>query len=80
MIFHGDGNPRRCDSCGYPAALREYDAGFRAGKTVMLCEICEKTEIAQAYKTPSQYESEIVSLRTIGYVANRILDEIRKSR
>jgi hypothetical protein len=50
--------------------------GQSRGDTLTLCEICSKTQIGVAFEFPHQYEGQ--TLRVIGYVANRILDEIRK--
>ena len=78
-----NGQVIKCDSCGYPAPLSEFTmstVGLLRGQKAMLCEICAKTAIGQAYEFPHQYEGQDATMRAVGYVANRILDEIRKSR
>jgi len=80
--FDEEGNPRTCDSCDYPAPVHELTAmrqpGQSRGDTLTLCEICAKTQIGVALEFPHYYEGQAETLRALGYVANKILDEIRK--
>jgi len=80
-ITDEDGEIKQCDCCGYPAPLTEFrtsTVSHKRGSTFLRCEICDSTAIGIAFEFPHQYEGQAETLRVIGYVANRILDEIRK--
>ncbi len=71
-----DGEPRDCDSCGYPAPLATFQsAPTNEPKTI--CELCAGTYAGSALDYPSQYPNADV-LKTICHVGNAILAELRK--
>jgi ribosomal protein L37AE/L43A len=70
-----------CHSCGFKTmSLRAYRAselGSRKHNTHMwLCLLCASTLTGNAYEYPDQYDNADV-LKTICFVGNTILEEIR---
>lgn len=79
-----DGDPIECDCCGYEAATLDFDChaeGLRGldRKTTTLCEVCASTHLSKSVNYPSQCPDQQL-WQSIGWIANRILDEIRASR
>lgn len=68
-----------CPSCGYTTELKLSRSGPPASKTAYLCEVCRSTLIGNAYFWPVQYEN-VEVLRSMGWIANRLLEEIRKAK
>ena len=78
-----DGQQRECDSCGFATALEEFtiDDQYHKGekRVVYICELCSSTQISSAtLEYPKHYDDRTKTvLGTIGWVANRVLYEIR---
>jgi len=70
---------QECDSCGYRTEVKLSKSGPPANKTAHLCDICRRTFIGNAYFWPQQYEA-VPVLRTLGWIANMLRDEIRKGK
>lgn len=66
-----------CDSCGYTTEIKLLKSEPSLAKKIYMCKICRETLIGNAYLWPKQYEASDV-LRTIGWVANMLRDEIRR--
>ncbi len=63
-----------CESCGFEAKLKDcFDGKFR------LCSLCAGTLTGNAMAYPAQYEHSDV-MKTICYVGNVLLAEIKKQR
>ena len=67
-----------CDACGYFTEVKVSESGPPANREALLCDICRSTSIGNAHFFPQQYMNERRILRTIGYIANMLRDEIRK--
>lgn len=73
-----------CENCGYPAPLTEqegldYTTRPFSKVTYKFCEVCANTFLGRATSYP-QYADGAPLFQSLGYIANMILDEIRKSR
>lgn len=72
-----------CDCCGYPAELEEYrgpivgDSLVGEGKS-MFCDICASTFLSHCITYPRLYGENRYLWRSVGWIANRLLDEIRR--
>lgn len=81
-VRNEDGALRECDSCHYPARLSLFkgmhtDYPHEPTKDVHLCEVCASTFISNATVCfPSQH-SEHDLYKSLGWIANKLLDEIR---
>jgi hypothetical protein len=71
------GPPNECHNCGYPAeTLRRY-GNSPTEHPVMLCDVCYKTFLSHAILWPR--DCDVPKLcKSVGYIANMILAEIRK--
>jgi len=69
-----------CRCCGYDTEVKEYKVG--PWKVAELCEICASTRLSQAVPGMSPpgtlTQGEIYVMRSMGYIANMLLDEIRQ--
>lgn len=61
------------------AELELAKPGPPTNDTAHLCKVCRSTFIGNAYFWPAQYENAEV-LRTLGWIANKLLEEIRKGK
>lgn len=81
-MLDDDDEPRECDSCSYPAPLRKFDGvdcDDNQKHDFYFCEICASTRISLAREYPSRFPTpERYILQSIGWVGNKILEEIRK--
>lgn len=76
--------PEQCACCGYPAkVLTEYrgpcttnDVMGENGR-IKLCEVCAATFLSNCVVYPSLYGEHRDLFSSIGWIANKILDEIR---
>ena len=69
-------NQIECDCCGYPAPLAKFRDGMPE-RDFYFCEVCAVTHIAGAVIYPALHEQASLE-KSVGYIANMILDEIRK--
>lgn len=67
-----------CEGCGYKTTLRGYqrDGAKPGDKRMQLCELCAGTPCGNMVEYPTDDKR---ILRTICWVGNRLLDEIRAS-
>lgn len=77
--------PEICDNCAYPAPLTEYENNDFSGgefKEVKhwFCDVCASTYLSRATTNLQQYGSQAALFQSLGYIANMVLDEIRKSQ
>lgn len=75
-ICDEDGIRDDCKCCGYQAPL----APFRTGpteETTLLCEVCSSTYLSYAVTAPRSCQDPLLS-KSIAYIANMILSEIRE--
>jgi hypothetical protein len=73
-------DPEQCDCCHYEAAdLESYKTGMGEGDK-RLCEFCANTFLSSIVENPAHYETDPALARSIGWIANRLLDEIRKGK
>lgn len=76
FVYHDSGGVRECDCCGYPARLSEFSRPGPAPRKVSLfCEVCSSTYLSQVVWYPTQTDEPNL-YRSIGWIANRILDRI----
>lgn len=78
------GDAIECECCGYWAATSVFEGhaeGLHAleKRETYLCEVCSSTHLSLAVTYPSQCPDARLWM-SIGWIANRILDEIRSSR
>lgn len=67
-----------CHSCNFQTQVKEFTlTGTHGQQKTMLCDICASTFIGNDCAYPSE-DGKI--LRTIGYVTNLIIAEIRRAR
>jgi ribosomal protein L37AE/L43A len=71
-------NPGECESCHYETPALTYSAD-RILRSIWLCDLCAGTLAGNAAKNPVAYPHADV-LRTICYVGNVILAEIRRQK
>ena len=79
-----DGEPIECECCGYEAATSLFSGhaeGLRGLETkkTYLCEVCSSTHLSSSVNYPSWCPDPQL-WQSIGWLANRILDEIRSTR
>jgi len=76
--INADESPEECDNCGYQTKLERYEeATWRDKRGVFwFCEICANTHLSKAAQYPAQC-SDVMLYKSIGWIANRLLDEIR---
>ncbi len=70
-----------CYSCGYTTYLKEYDPPphHEDRSKDKLCKICSSTFIGVAYGYPKQHPDSLL-FRSMGYIGNLLLEEIKKSK
>jgi hypothetical protein len=74
-----DPEDRECECCQYPTECEEYSDPV-AGPS-MLCEICASTYLSKPFLFPRHYDEDTKLLsQSIGWIANKIIEEIRKAR
>lgn len=74
-----------CDACGYETEVQEYGPAFgelynRLGRRPRFCQVCSSTFISQVETNPTNLMNPLFFYRTLGRVANMILDAIKKTR
>jgi hypothetical protein len=73
-----------CQCCEYETDLTAYSAEvgpaphLRVRREIWLCEVCASTPLSQAYERPDTVEDPGL-YRALGWIANRILKEIRRA-
>ena len=67
-----------CECCGYKTTLQEYQEGTPR-LSYWLCEVCANTYLAKAVAYPTQCVDSGL-YKSIAWIANRLLDEIRKGK
>ena len=80
--YDDDGSELECESCGYHTWLGKFRKEWRRGEEDgdrLLCEVCSSTFLASHLDSPS-HVSDPTLYKSIGYIANMILDEIRRSK
>ena len=65
-----------CSACMFDGKIITYSDPNRESHD--LCEICESSYSGIAYRFPDQYPNELAAIKTIAYVGNLILRELRK--
>ena len=75
-------DPMECDCCGYPAPLKTFRFFDSSNRTLFndYCEVCSATYLSQIERSIGSESISSRLAKSIGYIANMILDEIRKSR
>ena len=80
MMSERPEKPESCECCDYDTPSLEYYSprpGQDTGR--WLCEICASTDLETIVIHPQIYSADIAAIaRSMGWIANRILDEIRK--
>src|ERR1035438_829100 len=74
-----------CACCGYPAPLKEYrtlvpNAPGDTREAHRFCEVCAGTFLSHCITYAGLYGSERHLWGSIGWIANRLLEEIRSTR
>lgn len=73
-----------CDACGYPdVEVEEYGPAFgelfnRLGRRPRFCKVCASTFISQVETNPTNLMNPLFFYRTLGRVANMILEAIHE--
>ena len=74
--------PEECECCGFETTeLKAYDApplSDRSGEKDWFCILCAGTMASNSVQYPRSYEETGVVMRTVCYVGNAIIAEIRK--
>jgi len=60
-----------CSCCEYYTDVTRYE-----DEDMLLCDVCAHTFLSRRYKGVSQGEEYL--MQSLGYIANMLLDEIRK--
>lgn len=70
-----------CYSCHYPAQVAIFEGVDTEDgkKDIALCEVCASTHIGTTYCYPSRHGGRY-AFQSLGWIANKILDEIRNPR
>ena len=71
-----------CECCGYAAPVKKFNepsARYPRGEDVWLCEVCSSTFLSSAVTWPAACP-DVTLYKSLGYIANMLLDEIRKAR
>lgn len=73
-----------CDACGYQTEVEEYgptygEAFERRGRRSLFCRVCTSTLISQVETRPEELNAAKL-FRSIGHVANIILDAIESAK
>jgi len=72
----GDTAVDECDNCGYETQLTCYRGTHPATDRHWFCEVCASSYLSHATVYRSQCQDPRLH-RSLGWIANRILDEIR---
>jgi hypothetical protein len=70
-----DGEVTECECCGYLAPVDKFYEGPNR-RLMYLCEVCSSTYLSQAVAYPQQCPDPTL-YKSIGWIANRLLSEIR---
>jgi len=73
-----DDGPVECFACKYPGDVAEFknmDTEY-GKKDLILCEFCATTHLGTSFSFPFDKDRQLH--QSIGWIANRLLDEIRK--
>lgn len=65
---------RECACCGYETSCRSYDAGGLTSRRLWFCEVCASTFLTLIYRDKG---ADARLARSIGWIANKILDELK---
>ncbi len=79
---HPEAKRRECDNCSYKTYCKQYGPNYadKHKRKHWLCAICACTFLAHATDYPEQLASGMdVLMKSIGYIANGLLDEIMRS-
>lgn len=68
---------KECDNCGYKTKVKPYEHGVGRQTVYHFCDVCAKTFLSSATAYPNQCP-DVRLHKSVGYIANMILDEIRK--
>lgn len=66
---------RACDCCGYPTETKTYHTGIPR-QNFDLCVVCASTHLSKAVTYPDQCGDGDIR-KAIGWIANKLLEEIR---
>jgi len=67
----------KCESCGYATELWRRKIFSQRNKVYDLCQICFNTDAHKAFDNPSLYQGQEAMLRSMAYIGNAIISEIR---
>lgn len=69
-----------CSNCAYETETEEYETIGREGKEKHnFCFICINTYLSRATTNLRQYGEQAALFQSIGWIANYLLEEIRKN-
>lgn len=70
-----------CDCCGYETVIKPYRSNrdIREERYNWFCDICVETHLSKCVDYPQQC-SDVSLYKSVGHIANMILDEVRKSQ
>lgn len=70
-----------CSNCAYETETEEYEAiGRERREKYNFCFICINTYLSRATTNPRQYGEQASLFKSIGWIANYLLEEIRKEK
>lgn len=70
-----------CSNCAYETETKEYEIIDRMGKEIYnLCFICANTYLGRATTHSRQYGEQATLFQSIGWIANYLLEEIKKEK
>ena len=69
-----------CHGCGWELSPVKHYSKPCDNQDYVLCEICAATPIGNAVQYPDQYRDQLAILKTIGYIGNKILYELKKNQ
>lgn len=65
-----------CDCCGFETWIKECDVGPPGEGVTESCDVCAGTWISNVCEHPGNYVCDVALYRSLGYVANMILNEV----
>jgi hypothetical protein len=73
----GNGKPKECDCCGYPAPLGRFEAScdMQHEEPDWLCEVCSRSHLSKAVQYPEQVDHPELYY-SLGWIANRLLEAL----
>jgi hypothetical protein len=74
-----DSRRGECKNCGYITDLATYPKMGGTDEVNWFCEVCAGTFLGRATEYPHQLADPLL-YKSIGWIANRLLDEIRGHR